>query len=232
MMNVDLQKRSIGATIDDNGSAVFRVWSPLSDSLQVILETGEKIKMNNDGEYWTASIQNPAKEIRYKYLVNGKEAFPDPVSVYQPQGVHGYSSLIDLTQFEWTDDGWKNHFFSDYIIYELHTGTFSEDGNFEGIEKKLDHLSSLGINAIELMPVAQFPGERNWGYDGVLPFAVQNSYGGPRSLQKLVNQPVIAKDCGHTRCSIQPCWSRKRKLSGSLWDPISRINIIYPRVEL
>lgn len=187
MMNTEFQKRSIGPTVDENGNVLFRVWSPQSTSMQIVLEDGEKIAMKKEGEYWTETIKNAEKELRYKFLVNNKGAFPDPASVFQPEGVHGFSSFVDLNSFEWSDKEWINPSFSDYIIYELHTGTFSPEGNFKGIEKKLDHFINLGINAIEIMPVAQFPGERNWGYDGVFPFAVQNSYGGPRGLQELVN---------------------------------------------
>jgi maltooligosyltrehalose trehalohydrolase len=186
-MNTGNFKRSIGATTDENGNILFRVWSPGSSSMHVSMTTGEKITMDREGEYWKASIKKTGEAIEYNFTINNHLSFPDPASVYQPQGVHGYSSFIDTETFEWTDEEWINPPLSDYLIYELHTGTFSQEGNFEGIEKKLDHLLNLGISAIEIMPVAQFPGERNWGYDGVFPFAVQNSYGGPRGLQKLVN---------------------------------------------
>src|SRR5690606_3439547 len=108
-------------------------------------------------------------------------------SLSQPEGVHGCSMAIDTGNFNWNDEAWKNHALKDYIIYELHTGTFSPEGTFEGVINKLDYLVDLGITAIEIMPVAQFPGERNWGYDGVFPFAVQHSYGGAVGLQQLVD---------------------------------------------
>jgi maltooligosyltrehalose trehalohydrolase len=95
------------------------------------------------------------------------------------------SQALDINSFSWSDSNWNNIPLADYIIYELHSGTFTEDGNFTGIERKLDFLKELGITAIELMPLAQFPGERNWGYDGVYPFAIQNSYGGINAFQKL-----------------------------------------------
>lgn len=112
---------------------------------------------------------------------------PDPASLAQPDGVHGTSQAINIKNFEWTDSQWKNIPLEEYILYEIHTGTFTPQGTFESIEKKLDYLKDLGVNAIEIMPVAQFPGNRNWGYDGVFPFAVQNSYGGANALQQLVN---------------------------------------------
>jgi maltooligosyltrehalose trehalohydrolase len=101
--------------------------------------------------------------------------------------VHGPSQAVDLNNFSWKDEAWKNHSLDQYIIYELHAGTFTEEGTFEALQSKLDYLVELGINAIEIMPVAQFPGERNWGYDGVYPFAVQDSYGGAKALQSLVD---------------------------------------------
>ena len=119
--------------------------------------------------------------------MKGKQEFPDPTSLSQPEGVHGPSQAIDLREFEWSDDNWKNIPLEEYILYELHTGTFTPEGTFAALEEKLDYLKDLGINAIEIMPVAQFPGGRNWGYDGVFPFAVQNSYGGPKGLKHLVN---------------------------------------------
>ena len=176
-----------GAKWDDKSNAVFRVWSPAAASMDLVMKNGEIIPMNRDGEYWTLSLTATSDEILYKYRINGAESFPDPASVFQPEGVHGYSCLPPLNSFTWSDHNWTNPSLEDYIIYELHTGTFSPEGNFEGIEKKLDHLIELGINSIEIMPVAQFPGERNWGYDGVFPFAVQDSYGGAEALKKLVD---------------------------------------------
>ena len=120
-------------------------------------------------------------------FIDGDKELPDLASLAQPAGVHGVSEAIDLKHFDWADDSWINLKQEEYIIYELHTGTFSAQGNFKGIEDKLGYLKDLGITAIEIMPVAQFPGERNWGYDGVFPYAVQNSYGGANGLMQLVN---------------------------------------------
>jgi len=123
---------------------------------------------------------------RYVYrLANGKE-FPDPASRYQPEGVHCPSEVVNPV-FDWTDSAWSGIPLEDYVIYELHVGTFTPEGSFESIIPYLDELADIGITAIELMPVAQFSGARNWGYDGVYPFAAQNSYGGPYGLKKLVN---------------------------------------------
>jgi maltooligosyltrehalose trehalohydrolase len=123
---------------------------------------------------------------RYYYRLDGGNERPDPASHYQPEGVHGPSEVVDLS-FEWNDTGWQGLELADYIIYELHVGTYTHDGTFESIIPHLDGLCELGVTAIELMPVAQFPGDRNWGYDGAFPFGVQNSYGGPAGLQALVD---------------------------------------------
>ncbi|HAZ31533.1 MAG TPA: malto-oligosyltrehalose trehalohydrolase, partial [Dehalococcoidia bacterium] len=109
-----------------------------------------------------------------------------PASRFQPRGVHGPSQVID-SHFSWQDQNWAGLPLEEYIVYELHVGAFTEEGTFDAIIPYLDELKDLGITALELMPVAQFPGNRNWGYDGAYPFAVQDSYGGPEGLKRLVN---------------------------------------------
>lgn len=181
--------QKVGANIINKSICKFTVWAPKKKKIELILTDKNEVHQMNKGDYgyWSVTLNNCANETRYKYRINGKDAFPDPASMYQPEGVHGPSLVFDTGTFEWTDHNWMNHEMGDYIMYELHTGTFSEQETFEGISKKLDYLLDLGINAIEIMPVGQFSGNRNWGYDGVYPFAVQNTYGGPRELQKLVN---------------------------------------------
>jgi maltooligosyltrehalose trehalohydrolase len=122
----------------------------------------------------------------YFYRLEGDKERPDPASRFQPQGVHGPSEVID-SRFAWEDSCWFGLPLEKYIVYELHVGTFTSEGTFDGVSHHLHRLKDLGISAVEIMPVAQFPGNRNWGYDGVYPFAVQNSYGGPTSLKRLVN---------------------------------------------
>jgi maltooligosyltrehalose trehalohydrolase len=124
---------------------------------------------------------------RYFFRLDSTVTCPDPVSFHQPEGVHGPSELVDRGAFPWEDISWKGLPLSNMIIYELHTGVFSPTHDFEGILHRLDYLLELGINTIELMPLGQFPGERNWGYDGVYPFAIQHSYGGIPGFQRLVN---------------------------------------------
>jgi maltooligosyltrehalose trehalohydrolase len=125
---------------------------------------------------------------RYLYVLDGEYARPDPVSRFQPEGVHGPSEVIDPNHFPWEDNDWKGIDLEEMIVYEIHTGTFTREGSFEAIIPAFDYLKNdLGVTAIELMPVAQFPGERNWGYDGTYLYAPQNSYGGPKGLKRLIN---------------------------------------------
>jgi maltooligosyltrehalose trehalohydrolase len=122
----------------------------------------------------------------YRYRLDGETERPDPASRFQPQGVHGPSQVID-DHFDWSDANWRGLPLRDYVLYELHTGTFTPEGTFDAIVPRVQDLKAMGVTAIELMPVAQFPGSRNWGYDGVYPYAVQDSYGGPAGLKRLVN---------------------------------------------
>ncbi len=167
----------------------FSIWAPKANSIQLLI-TGHDQPYDmhrQDYGYWDITIENILPGARYKYLLNNKDSFPDPASLSQPDGVHEASEVIDLNDFKWTDGNWNNIPLKEMIQYELHTGTFTAEGNFRGIRAKLDYLKYLGINTIELLPVAQFSGNRNWGYDGVYPFAVQNSYGGAKELMALVN---------------------------------------------
>ena len=179
----------VGAWYKPGGKTDFVLWSPYNKEIKLkIKKPFEKIIPLNRTErgYLFANVEELPPGAEYSYLVDGDER-PDPASQYQPGGVHEASAVVDHYSFGWEDDTWKNLPLEDYIMYELHTGTFTDRSTFDGIIEKLDYLKELGINAIELMPVAQFPGERNWGYDGAHPFAVQNSYGGPEGLKRLVN---------------------------------------------
>jgi len=182
-----MNRRRIGVNFNGEGDAEIRLWAPLIKEVAIRINDKKSIALQQqDYGYWILTTPELKVNDRYRFIADGKE-LPDPASLSQPDGVHGPSQVFDPQVFKWNDEIWQNPACGDYIIYELHTGTFSPQGNFEGIEKRLDHLLELGVTAIELMPVAQFPGERNWGYDGVYPFAVQNSYGGPQGLQHLVN---------------------------------------------
>jgi maltooligosyltrehalose trehalohydrolase len=169
-------------------TCIFSVWAPGKKNVDLLLSAGLAYPMQQDERgYWTISLPGLHPGDTYRYRLDNNKAFPDPASRHQPEGVHGPSAITD-TGFEWTDEAWKGLSMTDMIIYELHVGTFSAEGDFDGVIAKLGYLQQLGINAVELMPLAQFPGERNWGYDGVYPFAVQNSYGGINGLKRLVNE--------------------------------------------
>ena len=182
--------QKVGANIINKSVTRFNVWAPLQKKIELLLlDTNEVYPMEKDEfGYWKVSLNDCNADARYRYKLNGKNTFPDPASCFQPEGVHGPSQVFNTTGFEWSDHNWIYPELGEYIMYELHPGTFSNEENFQGICNKLDYLVDLGINAIEITPVGQFPGRRNWGYDVAYPFAVQNSYGGPKELQKLVNE--------------------------------------------
>jgi len=185
-VNISLQK--IGARYDPAGSE-FSVWAPAHKKVELVLESPASTvhpMTQNEFGYWkiTAPVRPGAL---YRFRLDEDKQYPDPASLHQPQGVHGPSALADPYDFPWQDSEWKGLPLSNMIIYELHTGCFSNTHDFEGIIRRLDYLSDLGINTIELMPLGQFPGQRNWGYDVVYPFAIQHSYGGIRGFQRLVD---------------------------------------------
>lgn len=178
-----------GAALQSDNTCKFSVWAPFRQqvALSVIQPEPQVYPMQRDDKgYWHTTIEGLSAGTRYKYVLDEASTLPDPASRYQPEGVHGPSEVVD-PNFEWTDNSWAGLELRELIIYELHTGTFSQTHDFQGIIDKLGYLRSLGITAIELMPVGQFPGDRNWGYDGVYPFAVQHSYGGVNGLKALVN---------------------------------------------
>jgi len=180
----------IGANYQGNNRCEFTVWAPTLNQVAVQIVSPQKrllpMQQNAAGYWQTAAADIPPGTL-YTYQLEAKTDRPDPASKYQPQGVHAPSQVIDESAFTWTDTDWQGVPLPEMIIYELHVGTFTQAGTFEAIIPQLNQLKELGINAIEIMPVAQFPGERNWGYDGVYPYAVQNSYGGPEGFKKLVN---------------------------------------------
>jgi malto-oligosyltrehalose trehalohydrolase len=165
----------------------FRLWAPAAASVALRLDGGGRdLPMAQDGDGWFAVTTDLAKPgSRYRYVIDDFPV-PDPASRYQPDDVHGPSEVIDPAAHDWQDAAWRGRPWEEIILYELHVGSFSESGDFAGIERHLDHLVSLGVTAIELMPLADFPGTRNWGYDGVLPFAPDARYGRPEALKRLV----------------------------------------------
>jgi maltooligosyltrehalose trehalohydrolase len=177
----------LGASLHADG-VTFRVWAPRCKSVELVIE-GRPTQTLERGDNGLCSLTVPrlAAGTRYQYRLDGERFRPDPVSRWQPEGVHGPSAVVDPTAFTWTDAGFRGHATADLVFYELHVGTFTAAGTFEAVIAYLDGLAELGVTAIELMPVAEFPGSRNWGYDGVHLFAPQSTYGGPRGLRRLVD---------------------------------------------
>jgi maltooligosyltrehalose trehalohydrolase len=179
----------LGATLVGHNHCNFRVWAPFVDSVDVHIVSPDdrvlSLKKDKYGYHEGLFSEVKAGSL-YFYILGGAKERPDPASRFQPEGVHGPSQILD-TEFPWTDSVWSGISLLDYVIYEIHVGAFTPEGTFEAVISELERLVDLGITAIELMPVAQFPGNRNWGYDGVYPFAVQNSYGGPVGLKSLID---------------------------------------------
>jgi maltooligosyltrehalose trehalohydrolase len=180
--------RALGARPLDQSTTEFRVWAPAHQRVALhLVDSGTTLALDDLGDGYRATTTGEAPVgTRYRYLIDDDE-YADPASAFQPDGVHGPSQVVDLGAHAWSDDGYRQRPLWDHVIYELHVGTFSPAGTFDGALEYLDSLLDVGVSAIEVMPVAQFPGNRNWGYDGVFPFAVQNSYGGPLALQRFVD---------------------------------------------
>jgi maltooligosyltrehalose trehalohydrolase len=182
--------RMHGAVYTENGTCTFSVWAPEKKKmiLHLVAPQEQKVEMvKDDSGYFYSTLNRIEPGTRYFFMPEGEKDIPDPASHFQPQGIRGPSEVIDHYAFAWEDQAWRGKPLEDLILYELHVGTFTDEGTFEAIIPRLDDLLDTGINALEIMPVSQFSGERNWGYDGVFPYAVQNSYGGPQGLKKLVN---------------------------------------------
>ena len=177
-----------GAQLTADGKVRFRLWAPAAREVELVLHDPVRaLKVPALGDGWFELTTGDARVgSRYGYRIDGRIEVPDPASRANPDDVHGPSEVIDSTAFEWDDPAWRGRPWHEAAIYELHVGTFSPEGTFAGVEKKLGHLAELGVTAIELMPIADFPGKRGWGYDGVLQFAPESAYGRPDELKSLV----------------------------------------------
>lgn len=172
----------------------FRVWAPSATSVDVVLpgdERREPLRRNDDG-WWEVEVADAGHGTDYWYSLDGADPRPDPRSAWQPEGVHGPSRVFDAGRHRWDDDSWRGVDVRGALFYELHVGTFTSDGTLDAAVERLDHLVSLGVDVVELMPLAAFPGRWGWGYDGVDLYAVHEPYGGPAALQRFV-------DACHTR---------------------------------
>jgi maltooligosyltrehalose trehalohydrolase len=178
--------------IPHKGGCYFSVWAPEKKTMTLHLltrgrpDTGIAMQKDDQG-YFVAEVEGATAGDRYYYIPEEGQQYPDPCSQYQPEGLNGPSQVVDHTAFSWQDGAWRGKPLAALIFYEIHVGTFTPEGTFEAIIPRLDDLVQLGVNALELMPVAQNPGTRNWGYDGVYLYAVQHNYGGPDGLKKLVD---------------------------------------------
>lgn len=198
-MEIDIRKRKIGLNFNESGAAEIYLWAPYAASISLIANDLKISLIKENYGYWFLETNQIAENDAYSFeMLNSKDIIPtaseigylqraDPASLWQKDGVNGNSTAFNLNTFKWTDQQWQGIPLDEFIIYELHTGTFTGNGDFKSIENKIRYLKELGITAIELMPIAQFSGDRNWGYDGVFPFAIQNSYGGPKALCQLIN---------------------------------------------
>jgi maltooligosyltrehalose trehalohydrolase len=179
-----------GASVEGD-EARFCLWAPQSRKVELLQRIGRaqrRLRMVADGEFHRVSVPRESVSA-YQYVLDGVDVRPDPASLFQPEGVHGPSQVVDVGGFPWHDRGWEGVALEDLVIYELHVGTCSPAGTFDSLAPMLRQLKEgLGVTAVELMPIAQFPGTRNWGYDGVFPYAVQNSYGGPAAFARLVDR--------------------------------------------
>jgi maltooligosyltrehalose trehalohydrolase len=184
-----------GAECRPDGSVRFRFWAPAAHQVAVCLDQDGKTKrlplqpcdQRSCGQGWFEIVTDAAKPgTLYRYQIDGGPQVPDPASRFQPRDVHGPSAVVDPRAFEWPDDAWLGRRWEEAVIYEIHVGAFTQAGTFASVSERLDYLSEVGVTAVELMPVADFPGGRNWGYDGVYPFAPDSTYGRPEDLKQLV----------------------------------------------
>lgn len=179
----------IGANFID-GRCNFTVWAPSHQQVNLFFpERSEQVKLEKAcGGYWSTVLDGVKSNTQYMYQLDGHAVKPDPASYFQPDGVFGPSVIVDHEAYEWKDQDWLGKEVKESIFYELHVGCFTVEGTFKGVLGRVKELSLFGINAIELMPIVQFTGKRNWGYDGVFPYAVQNTYGSPAELKELVDE--------------------------------------------
>ena len=176
----------------DAGGVTFRVWAPARTHVELVLDpilpSSPRRRLTPAGNgMFTGTFADVAAGDMYAYVLDGEGPFPDPASRFQPQGVHGFSAVVDPHAYTWSDQAWHGVPLREVVIYELHVGTFTPAGTFAGVTERLPYLAELGVTVVELMPVADFSGSRNWGYDGVSLFAPSRAYGVPDDLRRLVD---------------------------------------------
>jgi maltooligosyltrehalose trehalohydrolase len=182
-----------GAEVLAAGGVRFRLWAPAARSVELVVAGRAKPMQKRDGGWFELMDRDAAAGTLYQYRIDGKQLIPDPASRFQPKDVDGPSEVIDANRYPWKDAGWRGRPWQEAVIYELHVGTFTPEGTYAAAATKLGHLREHGITAIELMPLSDFAGRRNWGYDGVLPYAPDSAYGRPEDLEALIE---AAHDAG------------------------------------
>jgi maltooligosyltrehalose trehalohydrolase len=174
-----------GAEVLPGGGVRFRLWAPGAKTVDLSI-AGKFLPMQGNKGWFEHIEPKAGAGTRYRYRIDGELLVPDPASRFQPEDIGGPSEVIDPESFQWPDQAWRNRPWNEAVIYELHVGTFTPSGTYRGAIEKLPHLKDLGITAIELMPLSDFAGKRNWGYDGVLPYAPDSVYGRPEDLKALI----------------------------------------------
>jgi malto-oligosyltrehalose trehalohydrolase len=179
-----------GAEYLGDGRTRFRLWAPAADRVVLELHAGRgetAVEMNQAAHGWHEYVADATPGTGYRYRLSNSQAVPDPASRYSPHDVHGASVVVDPEAYDWRDERWRGRPWHETVIYEVHVGTATAEGTYAALERRLHDLAALGVTAIELMPLSDFPGTRNWGYDGVLPYAPDASYGTPDDLKRFID---------------------------------------------
>ncbi len=180
----DRRNRAVGAIVQADG-VLFRLWAPLATRVELVFEAdGSAVPMQRNDEYFECFVQGLKAGTRYRFRADDGSPLPDPASRYQPEGIHGPSQVVDPNQYRWIVDNWGGVPLAQCVFYELHVGTFTPEGTFRGAIERLPYLKDLGVTAVELMPVGDFPGRWNWGYDPAAMFAPSRAYGTPDDLRR------------------------------------------------
>jgi maltooligosyltrehalose trehalohydrolase len=185
-----VHRMPFGAEVLPDRRVRFQLWAPSQERVALVLEDEQRIlpMARLEGGFFGLTTDAARVGSRYRYQLEDGSRVPDPASRYQPEDVHGTSVVIDPRAYAWQHTAWRGRPWEEAVLYELHVGAFTEEGTFEGLRRKLDHFTGLGVTAVELMPLSDFAGTRNWGYDGVMPFAPHSAYGAPEDLKRLIDE--------------------------------------------